>query len=68
MADLERIRSLFEALETKEEMLKLLSLTDTADGVQIFIGADNALFNVGGVSVVVDSFQNSVLMLQRGVH
>ena len=59
MADLERIRALFEALETKEEMLKLLSLTDTADGVQIFIGADNALFNVGGVSVVVDSFQNN---------
>ena len=59
MADLERIRALFEALETKEEMLKLLSLTDTADGVQIFIGADNTLFNVGGVSMVVDSFQNN---------
>ena len=58
MADLERIRALFEALETKEEMLKLLSLTDTADGVQIFIGADNTLFNVGGVSMVADSFQN----------
>ena len=59
MADLERIRTLFEALETKEEMLKLLSLTDTADGVQIFIGADNTLFNVGGVSMVVDTFQNT---------
>ncbi len=59
MADLERIRALFEALETKEEMLKLLSLTDTADGVQIFIGADNTLFNVAGVSMVVDSFQNN---------
>lgn len=41
--DLERIRSLFEALETKETMLKLLSLADTAEGVQIFIGADNQL-------------------------
>jgi len=59
MADLERIRALFEALETKEEMLKLLSMTDTAEGVQIFIGADNALFNLAGVSMVVDSFQNS---------
>ena len=59
MADLERIRSLFDTLETKEEMLKLLSLTDTADGVQIFIGADNTLFNVAGVSMVVDSFQNA---------
>ena len=59
MADLERIRALFEALETKEEMLKLLSLTDTADGVQIFIGTDNTLFNIGGVSMVVDTFENT---------
>jgi len=58
MADLERIRALFAALETKEEMLKLLSLTDSAEGVQIFIGADNTLFNLAGVSMVVDSFQN----------
>ncbi|MDD9876068.1 MAG: heat-inducible transcriptional repressor HrcA [Magnetovibrio sp.] len=59
MADLERIRALFSALETKEEMLKLLSLTDTAEGVQIFIGADNPLFNLAGVSIVADSFQNT---------
>ena len=59
MADLERIRSLFDALETKEEMLKLLNLTDSADGVQIFIGADNTLFNVAGVSMVADSFHNA---------
>jgi heat-inducible transcriptional repressor len=59
MADLEQIRALFAALETKEEMLKLLSLADTAEGVQIFIGADNELFNVAGCSMVVESFQNS---------
>ena len=58
-ADLEQIRALFAALETKEEMLKLLSLADTAEGVQIFIGADNELFNVAGCSMVVESFQNS---------
>lgn len=57
--DLERIRNLFTTLETKQEMLKLLSLTDTAEGVQIFIGADNQLFNLAGVSVVVDSFHSS---------
>jgi len=59
MADLEQIRALFTALETKEEMLKLLSLADAAEGVQIFIGADNELFNVAGCSMVVESFQNS---------
>jgi len=57
--DLERIRNLFSTLETKQEMLKLLSLTDTAEGVQIFIGSDNQLFDLAGVSVVVDSFRGS---------
>ncbi|NQW02024.1 MAG: heat-inducible transcriptional repressor HrcA [Rhodospirillales bacterium] len=57
--DLEQIRSLFEALETKEEVLRLLRLAETAEGVQIFIGADNNLFNMAGVSMVVNSFRNT---------
>ncbi|NQV84418.1 MAG: heat-inducible transcription repressor HrcA [Rhodospirillales bacterium] len=57
--DLEHIRGLFTALETKEEMLKLLSLTDTAEGVQIFIGAQNNLFNLAGCSMIVGPYQNS---------
>jgi heat-inducible transcriptional repressor len=56
--DLERIRSLFEALETKETMLKLLSLADTAEGVQIFIGADNQLFGLSGCSLIVGPYKN----------
>jgi heat-inducible transcriptional repressor len=56
--DLERIRSLFEALETRETMLKLLSLADTAEGVQIFIGADNQLFGLSGCSFIVGPYQN----------
>lgn len=59
MADLEKIRALFTALETKEEMLKLLSLTDTAEGVQIFIGADNNLFNLAGCSMIVGPYKNA---------
>ena len=59
VSDLEHIRALFTALETKEEMLKLLSLTDTAEGVQIFIGAENTLFNLAGCSMIVGSYQNS---------
>ncbi len=57
--DLEHIRALFTALETKEEMLKLLSLTDTAEGVQIFIGAENTMFNLAGCSMIVGPYQNS---------
>jgi heat-inducible transcriptional repressor len=59
LVDLEKIRTLFAALDTKEEMLKLLSLTDTAEGVQIFIGADNKLFNMAGCSMIVGPYQNA---------
>ena len=59
IANLEQIRALFAALETKEEMLKLLSLTDTAQGVQIFIGSDNKLFNLAGCSLIVGPYRNS---------
>ena len=52
-ADLERIRALFAALETRETMLKLLDLADNAEGVQIFIGADNTLFAMAGCSMIV---------------
>jgi heat-inducible transcriptional repressor len=58
-SDLEHIRSLFEALETKETMLKLLSLADGAEGVQIFIGADNQLFGMSGCSMIVGSYRDS---------
>jgi len=57
--DLERIRSLFEALETKETMLRLLDLTNSAEGVQIFIGAENALFTLSGCSLVVAPYRDA---------
>ena len=57
--DLERIRTLFAALETKETMLQLLDLTNSADGVQIFIGAENALFSLSGCSLVVAPYHNA---------
>ena len=54
--DLEAIRSLFEALERGETFMKLLELANAADGVQIFIGADNPLFGNAGCSVVIAPF------------
>ncbi len=57
--DLEQIRALFQALETKETMARLLELAHDAEGVQIFIGADNALFALAGCSMVVAPFANS---------
>ena len=53
VADLERIRTLFGALEGKENLSRLLDATDGADGVQIFIGAENELFSLAGCSMIV---------------
>ncbi|CAK0763067.1 Heat-inducible transcription repressor HrcA [uncultured Gammaproteobacteria bacterium] len=59
IGDLERIRALFEMLETREGMVRLLEATGKGDGVQIFIGSENALFNQAGWSLVVAPYQNS---------
>jgi len=59
LEDLSRIRSLFSALETREHMLRLVDLVGHADGVQIFIGAQNELFGMAGCSMVVAPFVNS---------
>jgi heat-inducible transcriptional repressor len=56
LADLERIRQLFEMLETRESMVKLLDAAQDAAGVQIFIGAETALFGLSGCSVVISPF------------
>lgn len=59
LEDLERIRSLFDALETREQALKLLELVGQGRGVQIFIGADNHLFRLSGCSMVVAPYRDS---------
>ena len=58
LGDLERIRGLFEALETKESLIRLLEVTETGDGVQIFIGAENELFSLSGCSMIIAPYQN----------
>lgn len=57
LSDLERIRALFATLDTKESLLKLLDAAGMAEGVQIFIGAENALFR--GWSMVIAPYRNS---------
>ena len=58
-SDLERIRLLFDDLERKEELIALLDKADTADGVRIFIGAENPLFSLSGSSVVVAPYRDT---------
>jgi heat-inducible transcriptional repressor len=59
IADLERVRQLFDALERGESFVRLLELANIAAGVQIFIGADNPLFANTGCSMVVAPFRDS---------
>jgi heat-inducible transcriptional repressor len=59
IADLERVRLLFDALERGESFARLLELANVAAGVQIFIGADNPLFANTGCSMVVAPFRDS---------
>jgi heat-inducible transcriptional repressor len=57
--DLERVRALYDALETKESWVRLLDATRGGEGVQIFIGSENDLFSLAGCSVVVAPYRNS---------
>ncbi len=56
--DIERIRHLFDDLETKRDLIQLLGLSERADGVRIFIGSENKLFSLSGSSLVVAPFQD----------
>ncbi|MEM9685275.1 MAG: heat-inducible transcriptional repressor HrcA, partial [Pseudomonadota bacterium] len=57
--DLERVRRLFETLETKETLVRLLDLANVADGVQIFIGSESNLFSHTGCSMIISPYRNT---------
>ena len=57
--DLERIRQLFDDLERKRDIARFLELTETGEGVRIFIGSENKLFSLSGSSLVVSPYMNS---------
>ncbi len=58
LSDLERVRALLAALDARESMVKLLDATHRADGVQIYIGAENELFSLAGCSVVFAPYRD----------
>jgi len=58
-SDLDRIRSLFDDLERKQDIVDFLDLAETGDGVRIFIGSENKLFSLSGSSLVVSPYMNA---------
>ena len=57
--DIEKIKRIFSVLETKENLMQLLEASVEGEGVQIFIGSENKLFEMSGCSMVVSPFENS---------
>jgi heat-inducible transcriptional repressor len=59
LEDLERVRHLFDDLETKRGVIDLLGRAERAEGVRIFIGSENKLFSLSGSSTIVAPYHDS---------
>lgn len=57
LEDLERARQLLASLEEQETMMRLLGAAGNADGVQIYIGAENPMFGHSGWSMVISPYK-----------
>lgn len=55
----DKIKTLFDDLERKRDIVEFLELTEDGEGVRIFIGSENKLFSLSGSSLVVSPYMNS---------
>jgi heat-inducible transcriptional repressor len=58
LTDLERVRLLFDDLETRREVIDLLGRAQQAEGVRVFIGSENKLFSLSGSSTIVAPYHD----------
>ncbi|MCB1417069.1 MAG: heat-inducible transcriptional repressor HrcA [Nitratireductor sp.] len=56
--DLARVQQLFDDLEAKDSLIRLLNLAEEGEGVRIFIGAESRLFSQSGSSLVVAPYRD----------
>ncbi len=56
--DLERVRLLFDDLETQRDVVDLLGRAERAEGVRIFIGSENKLFSLSGSSTIIAPYRD----------
>ncbi|MBK5959927.1 heat-inducible transcriptional repressor HrcA [Rhodoplanes elegans] len=59
LEDLERVRQLFDELETQRGLVDLLGRAESAEGVRIFIGSENKLFSLSGSSTIIAPYRDS---------
>ncbi len=57
--DLERVRQLFDDLESKKDLIGLLGSAEQGEGVRIFIGSENQMFSLSGSSLVVAPYHDT---------
>ncbi len=58
LADLDRVRMLFDDLEQKEQLIGLLDDVREAQGVRIFIGAETRLFSLSGSALIAAPYMS----------
>jgi heat-inducible transcriptional repressor len=58
--DLERVRHLFDDLETKRGVIDLLGRAELAEGARIFIGSENKLFSLSGSSTIAAPYRDGL--------
>ncbi len=56
--DLDRVRDLFAELERSENLLNVLDTARDAEGVRLFIGAENPLFSLSGSAMIVAPYMD----------
>jgi heat-inducible transcriptional repressor len=58
-ADLDRVRRLFSELETSENLLNVLDMARSAEGVRLFIGSENPIFSLSGSAMIVAPYMDA---------
>jgi heat-inducible transcriptional repressor len=58
-SDLVRVRTLFDDIERKSDLIALLETAVKGEGVRIFIGAENKLFSLSGSSIVAAPYADA---------
>jgi heat-inducible transcriptional repressor len=59
VADLERVRRLFDDLEKTRELIQVLDLAKAGESVRVFIGSENPLFSLSGSSLIVAPYMTA---------
>ena len=58
-SDLQRVRTLFDDIERKSDLIGLLELARKGEGVRVFIGSENKLFSLSGSSIVAAPYADA---------